>query len=157
MTAKLTVGKKAPTFKLPSSAGNTVSLASLKGQKAVLYFYPKDDTSGCTREAIDFTGLAKDFQKAGTVVYGISPDGLAKHEKFIEKHNLGIDLLADESKKMLADYGVWKEKSMYGRKFMGVERTTVLLDATGKVAQVWNKVRVAGHAEQVLAAAKALG
>ncbi|MGE3247531.1 MAG: thioredoxin-dependent thiol peroxidase [Beijerinckiaceae bacterium] len=156
MTSKLKEGGKAPAFKLPASSGGDVSLASLKGKKAVLYFYPKDDTSGCTREAIDFTALAKEFEKAGTAVVGISPDSIKKHQKFIEKHNLGIELLADESKSMLEDYGVWTEKSMYGRKYMGVERTTVLIDANGKVAKVWNKVKVAGHAQEVLEAAKAI-
>ena len=149
-------GDKARAFKLPSSAGRTVSLATLKGKKAVLYFYPKDDTSGCTREAIDFTGLAKDFEKTGTVVLGISPDPVAKHEKFIAKYDLGIELLADEEQSMLQAYGVWQEKSMYGRKYMGVVRTTFLIDEKGKIARVWDKVKVAGHADEVLAAARDL-
>ena len=156
MSAILTTGGKAPAFKLQSSAGRDVSLQTLKGKKAVLFFYPKDDTSGCTREAIDFTALAKNFEKAGAIVLGISPDSLQKHAKFIEKHGLGVELLADEDKSMLEAYGVWAEKSMYGRKYMGVVRTTVLIDEKGKVAQVWEKVKVPGHAENVLAATMAL-
>ncbi len=152
----LVPGKKAPAFKLPSTSGEIVTLATLKGASAVLYFYPKDDTSGCTREAIDFTGLAKDFKKAGTRVLGVSPDSIGKHKKFIVKHELGLELLADETKEMLEAFGVWKEKSMYGRKYMGVERTTVLIDPAGKVVRVWEKVKVHGHAQEVLEAAKAL-
>lgn len=157
MTAKLAAGKKAPAFKLPGDDGKETSLASLKGSNAVLYFYPKDDTTGCTREAIEFTALLKQFEKASTRVIGISPDPVKKHEKFKEKHDLGVLLLSDESKEMLERYGVWVEKSMYGRKYMGVERTTVLIDSEGKVARIWNKVKVPGHAEEVLAAARALG
>ena len=149
-------GGKAPAFKLASSAGGDISLSALKGSNVVLYFYPKDDTSGCTREAIDFTALLPEFEKAGARVFGVSPDPLKKHAKFIEKHDLGVELLSDETKAMLEAYGVWAEKSMYGRKYMGVVRTTVVIDAKGKIARIWSKVKVAGHAAEVLEAAKAL-
>lgn len=156
MTAKPEAGQKAPAFKLPRNGEGHISLASLKGRKAVLYFYPKDDTSGCTREAIDFTALAKQFEKAGAVVLGVSPDSVNAHDKFIKKHNLGVTLLADEERSALEAYGVWVEKSMYGRKYMGVERTTFLIDGKGRIARVWPKVKVPGHAEEVLAAVKSL-
>lgn len=156
MTATLSVGDKAPPFKLARDGGDPVTLGSLKGQKVVLYFYPKDDTSGCTKEAIAFTGLKKKFEAAGATVIGVSPDSVASHAKFTKKHKLGVTLLSDESKEMLEAYGVWTEKSMYGRKYMGVERTTVLIDAKGKVARIWNKVKVDGHAEEVLAAVQEL-
>ena len=156
MTAKLEPGKKAPAFDLPTDGEGRIKLASLKGQKVVLYFYPKDDTSGCTQEAIEFNGLRKQFEKAETVILGVSPDSVKSHDKFKAKHELAFGLLSDEAKVMLEAYGVWVEKSMYGRKYMGVERTTVLIDADGKIAQVWNKVKVPGHAKEVLAAAKAL-
>ncbi len=156
MTDKLELGKKAPAFDLPKDGEGRIKLSSLKGQKVVLYFYPKDDTSGCTQEAIDFNGLRKQFEKAGTVIVGVSPDSVKSHDKFKAKHDLDFDLISDEDKVMLEAYGVWVEKSMYGRKYMGVERTTVLIDAAGKIAQVWNKVKVPGHAKEVLAAAKAL-
>jgi len=156
MTAKLEPGKKAPSFDLPSDGDGRIKLSALKGQKVVLYFYPKDDTSGCTQEAIDFNGLRKQFEKANTVIIGVSPDSVKSHDKFKAKHELEFDLVSDESKTMLEAYGVWVEKSMYGRKYMGVERTTVLIDDAGKIAQVWNKVKVPGHAKEVLAAAKEL-
>ncbi len=154
MSDKIVEGAKAPAFNLPRDGGGSVSLASLKGKKVVLYFYPKDDTPGCTTEAKDFTKLKAKFKTAGAEVYGVSPDGVASHDKFAKKHELGIPLLADESKKMLEAYEVWKEKSMYGRTYMGVERTTLLIDEKGKIARVWNKVKVAGHAEEVLQACK---
>jgi len=154
MSDKIVEGAKAPAFNLPRDGGGKVSLASLKGKKIVLYFYPKDDTSGCTTEAKDFTKLKAKFKAAGAEVYGVSPDPVASHDKFVQKHELGIPLLSDESKKMLEAYEVWKEKSMYGRTYMGVERTTVLIDEAGKIARVWNKVKVAGHAEEVLKACK---
>ena len=157
MTNMPEAGSKAPAFDLPTDGGGKLSLKALKGKKVVLYFYPKDDTSGCTREAIDFNGLKDDFEKAGAVVVGVSPDSPASHDKFKKKHALDFPLIADEEKAMLEAYGVWVEKSMYGRKYMGVERTTLLIDAAGKVARVWNKVKVPGHAEEVLAAARALG
>ena len=154
MTEKIVEGAKAPAFNLPRDGGGSVSLASLKGKKVVLYFYPKDDTSGCTTEAKDFTKLKAKFKAAGAEVFGVSPDPVTSHEKFAEKHELGVGLLSDESKKMLEAYEVWKEKSMYGRTYMGVERTTVLIDEKGKIARVWNKVKVPGHAEDVLKACK---
>ncbi len=154
--AKLEVGDKSPAFELPRDGEGIISLKSLKGRKLVLYFYPKDDTSGCTREAIDFNALKKDFAKAGAEIIGVSPDPVKSHDKFKAKHGLDIALIADEAKTMLEAYGVWTEKSMYGRKYMGVERTTFLIDGAGKIARVWNKVKVPGHAEEVLEAAKAL-
>jgi peroxiredoxin Q/BCP len=149
-------GKKAPDFALPDADGKTVKLAGLKGQPVVVYFYPKDDTSGCTAEAKDFTCLAADFKRAGAEVIGISPDGPASHRKFQEKYDLGVRLLADEERKTAEAYGVWVEKSMYGRKYMGVERSTFLVDAAGKIAKSWRKVKVPGHAEEVLEAVRAL-
>lgn len=151
-----TIGAKAPDFNLQSDGGGKAKLADFKGRKLVLYFYPKDDTTGCTQEAKDFSGLAKEFDKAGATVVGVSPDSAAKHDKFKAKHDLAVKFLADESTDMLEAYGVWKEKSMYGKKYMGVERTTFLIDGKGVVREIWPKVKVAGHAEAVLAAAKAL-
>ncbi|MBC7102879.1 MAG: peroxiredoxin [Parvibaculum sp.] len=147
-------GGKAPAFSLPADDGSTVSLRSLAGKKAVLYFYPKDDTPGCTTEAIAFSALRKKFEAAGTAVLGVSKDTVGKHCKFRDKHKLTVRLLSDEEGKMLEAYGVWAEKSLYGRKFMGINRTTVLIDEKGVVRKVWPKVKVAGHAEEVLAAAK---
>ncbi|MFM2442911.1 MAG: hypothetical protein RJB09_97 [Pseudomonadota bacterium] len=154
--SKLDPGAAAPSFDLPTDGAGRLSLAMLKGKAVVLYFYPKDDTSGCTQEAIEFNGLRKDFEKAGAVVLGVSPDPVKMHDKFKAKHGLEFGLLSDETKDMLESYGVWVEKSMYGRKYMGVERTTFLIGADGKIARVWNKVKVAGHAADVLAAAQAL-
>jgi len=156
MAEALTIGEPAPPFDLPGAGGESISLAGLKGRKVVLYFYPKDDTSGCTKEAIAFNGLRKAFAEAGTEVIGVSPDSVASHDKFRSKYDLAFPLAADEEKAMLEAYGVWKEKSMYGRKFLGVERTTVLIDADGRVARVWPKVKVDGHADEVLKAAQAL-
>jgi thioredoxin-dependent peroxiredoxin len=147
-------GKKAPAFSLPADDGSTVSLKSLAGKKAVLYFYPKDDTPGCTTEGIAFSALKKKFEAAKTVVLGISKDSVEKHCKFRDKHGLTVRLLSDEDGKMLEAYGVWGEKSLYGRKFMGITRTTFLIDEKGVVRKVWPKVKVNGHAEEVLAAAK---
>ena len=149
-------GQPAPDFTLPRDGGGEVSLSALRGQKVVLYFYPKDDTPGCTTEALDFTARAQEFDAAGAVVIGISKDSVAKHDKFVKKHALGIMLASDEHGTTCEDYGVWVEKSMYGKTYMGIERTTVLIDGTGRVAQVWNKVSVKGHADEVLAAARAL-
>ena len=149
-------GAKAPDFTLPADQGQTVSLSDLKGQQVVLYFYPKDDTSGCTKEAIAFSGLLDAFKAANTVVVGMSPDSATKHDKFKAKHDLTVTLVADEEKETLQAYGVWVEKSMYGRKYMGVERSTFLIDKDGTIAEVWRKVKVPGHAEAVLEAAKAL-
>lgn len=152
----LEVGAAAPAFTLPREDSGKVSLADFRGRKLVLYFYPKADTEGCTREAIDFSGLAKAFTRAGTAILGVSADPVAKLAAFRDKHSLGIPLAADESLKTLKAYGVWTKKSMYGRSFMGVVRTTFLIDRTGKIARIWPKVRVAGHAEEVLKAAQAL-
>ncbi|EIM29474.1 thioredoxin-dependent thiol peroxidase [Microvirga lotononidis] len=152
----LTIGTKAPAFSLPATDGREISLDTLKGRKVVLYFYPKDDTSGCTMEAKDFQALWKDFAAADTEIVGVSPDPMKSHDKFRAKYGLDFSLASDEAKTMLEAYGVWVEKSMYGRKYMGVERTTVLIDSEGNIAQVWNKVKVQGHAEEVLTAAKAL-
>ncbi|WP_279357551.1 peroxiredoxin [Methylobacterium indicum] len=152
----LNPGDPAPDFSLPATGDETLSLAGLKGRKAVLYFYPKDDTSGCTLEAQAFNALTDAFAAADTVVIGVSPDPMKSHDKFREKYGLGFPLASDETKAMLEAYGVWVEKSMYGRKYMGVERTTVLIDRDGTIAQVWPKVKVPGHADAVLAAAKAL-
>lgn len=149
-------GKKAPDFSLLDDAGEKVRLAKLKGRPVVVYFYPKDDTSGCTQEAKDFTCLADDFAAAGAELVGISPDSPTKHQKFKAKHELSIRLLADEEKEAAQAYGVWVEKSMYGRKYMGIERSTFLIDANGKVVKSWRKVKVPGHAEEVLAAVRAL-
>ena len=150
------VGEKAPSFKLPRDGGGTVSLADFKGRKLVLYFYPKADTPGCTREAIDFSALRRAFAKAETDIVGVSADPVRAQEKFRDKHGLAIPLASDEEQKMLTAYGVWGEKSMYGRKFVGVRRTTLLIGRDGRVAQVWENVKIPGHAEAVLEAAKAL-
>ena len=156
MMSELGEGMVAPQFDLPRDGGGNVSLAGLAGKIVVLYFYPKDDTSGCTTEAIDFTALSKDFDKAGAVVVGMSPDPVKAHDKFVAKHDLGVILASDEDKATLEAYGVWKEKSMYGRSYMGVERSTFLIGRDGKIARVWRKVKVPGHAKEVLEAARAL-
>ncbi|TAM98126.1 MAG: peroxiredoxin [Rhizobiaceae bacterium] len=154
--AELDAGQNAPDFDLPADGGRSLKLSSLRGKPVVLYFYPKDDTSGCTAESIAFSALKPQFEKLGTTVIGMSPDGQKSHDKFKAKHNLAVDLVADEEKKTLEAYGVWKEKSMYGRKYMGVERSTFLIDRNGRIAKVWRKVKVPGHAEEVFEAAKAL-
>lgn len=156
MADALQAGDPAPDFKLPRDGKGDLSLADFKGKKLVLYFYPKDDTSGCTAEAIAFNGLAKEFAAANAAVVGGSPDPVKKHDKFRDKYELTFPLIADETKQTLEAYGVWVEKSMYGRKYMGVERSTFLIGPDGKIAQIWRKVKVPGHAEEVLAAAKAL-
>jgi thioredoxin-dependent peroxiredoxin len=148
-------GEEAPQFALPTQSGKTLSLAAAR--PAVVYFYPKDDTSGCTSEAKDFSRLAAEFRKAGVAVLGISPDGVESHRKFHVKHDLAIDLLSDADKSTAQAYGVWVKKSMYGRSYMGVERATFLIDKQGRIAQSWRKVKVPGHAAEVLEAAKALG
>ncbi|TVR10038.1 MAG: peroxiredoxin [Salinarimonadaceae bacterium] len=152
----LNVGDAAPDFTLPATGGATLSLAGLAGKKVVLYFYPKDDTSGCTLEAKAFNALLGEFEAEGAVIVGVSPDGMKSHEKFAGKYELAFPLVSDEEKGMLEAYGVWVEKSMYGRKYMGVERTTVLIDPSGKIARIWPKVKVPGHAEEVLEAVRAL-
>ena len=156
MMSELDQGSIAPKFDLPRDGGGIVSLAGMAGKIVVLYFYPKDNTSGCTTEAIDFTALAADFAKAGAVIIGLSPDSVKAHDKFIAKHDLGVILASDEDKSILEAYGVWKEKSMYGRKYMGVERSTFIIDGNGKIARVWRKVKVAGHAQAVLEAVESL-
>ena len=156
MPSRLKVGDQAPDFSLAQSGGGSCSLQSLGGSKVVLYFYPKDDTSGCTQQAIEFNALRGAFAAADTSVIGVSPDPVTSHDKFKTKHKLDLTLASDEGKEMLEAYGVWAEKSMYGRKYMGVERTTVLIDGHGKVARIWEKVKVPGHAAEVLEAAKAL-
>ncbi len=146
----LEIGSAAPDFSLPDETGNLVSLASLEGKKIVLYFYPKDDTSGCTIQAKDFTCLVDDFAKAGAVVIGVSPDSVKSHVKFSTKHDLNISLLADEEKTAIQAYGLWIEKSMYGKKYMGVNRSTFLIGEDGTIEAVWKGVSVPGHAEAVL-------
>ena len=150
------IGQQAPDFDLPRDGGGSLKLSDLRGKPVIVYFYPKDDTSGCTTEGKDFSALLPEFQKAGATVIGISPDSAKSHDKFKAKHGLSVVLVADEDKSAIQDYGVWVEKSMYGRKFMGVERTTILIDRDGRVARVWNKVKVANHAAEVLEATKAL-
>jgi peroxiredoxin Q/BCP len=150
-------GHAAPDFSLPGDGGSTVSLGGLAGRKVVLYFYPKDDTSGCTMEAKDFSALKGDFEKAGAVVIGVSADSVKSHDRFKAKHELSIALASDESHRMLEAYGVWVEKSMYGKKYMGIERATFLIGKDGRIARVWRKVKVPGHAKEVLEAASAAG
>jgi peroxiredoxin Q/BCP len=155
--SQIDIGDQAPEFELPGDGGATISLGALRGSIVVLFFYPKDDTTGCTAEAIDFTALKPDFDAIGAQLVGISPDSVKRHDKFKSKHELTVALASDEDKDVLQAYGVWVEKSMYGRKYMGVERTTLLIDRNGKIAQIWNKVKVAGHAADVLQAAQKLG
>lgn len=152
----LTEGSNAPDFTLPDSEQKTVALAQFRDRPVVVYFYPKDDTPGCTTEAKDFTCLAPDFQRAGAAVLGISPDSPASHRKFQLKHDLGVHLLSDENHTVAEAFGVWVEKAMYGRKYMGVERATFLIDSAGKIVRIWRKVRVPNHAEDVLNAVRAL-
>ncbi len=149
-------GDKAPAFDLPADGGGSVSLESLRGRKVVLYFYPRDDTSGCTKEAIGFTEAAGAFDAAGAVVLGVSKDTVAKHDKFVAKHGLKVRLLSDAEGNTCEDYGVWVEKSMYGKTYMGIERATFLIDGEGTVRQAWRKVKVPGHVEAVLEAVKSL-
>ena len=146
----LEVGKKAPAFKLPDASGKKVSLSDFKGKKVVLYFYPKDMTSGCTQEACDFRDSFPDFSKLKTVVIGVSADSASLHQKFTEKYSLPFVLLSDENKEVLEKYGVWKEKSMYGRKYMGIERTTFVIDEDGKIQNIFTKVKVVGHVDEIL-------
>ncbi|WP_417243269.1 thioredoxin-dependent thiol peroxidase [Celeribacter sp.] len=151
----LETGQTAPDFTLPRDGGDRVTLSDLRGQKVVLYFYPKDNTPGCTTEALDFTALKDEFAAAGTLVFGISKDSVKKHDNFCAKHNLDIPLLSDAEGTVCEDYGVWAEKQMYGKSFWGIVRTTYLIDGDGKIAQVWPKVKVADHARAVLEAARA--
>lgn len=151
MTEKnLKEGIKAPAFKLPDADGNTVSLADYKGKWLVLYFYPKDNTSGCTTEALDFTANLPQFRELNAEVVGISPDSCKSHQKFISNHSLAVRLLSDESKEVLQKYGVWQKKQMYGKEYFGVVRSTFLIDPDGKIKKIWEKVKVAGHIEEVM-------
>jgi peroxiredoxin Q/BCP len=155
-TKALQEGDKAPDFNLPATGGKPASLAGLKGKMVVLYFYPKDDTTGCTAEAIAFSKDAAKFKALGAVVIGVSKDGLASHDKFKSKYDLDLALASDEDIKTASAYGVWVEKSMYGRRYMGMERSTFLIDGKGVIRKIWRKVKVPGHSADVLAAAKAL-
>jgi thioredoxin-dependent peroxiredoxin len=152
----LVPGAKAPDFTLPCDGKGRVSLADFKGRKLVLYFYPRADTPGCTREAQAFSALARDFAAAGTAILGVSADPVAAQDAFKAKYDLAIPLASDETHRMLEAYGVWGEKSMYGRTFMGVSRATFLIDGAGRIARIWPKVKVEGHAEEVLQVAKSL-
>lgn len=156
MSEKLTAGEKAPSFKLPDDGGGTTSLADFKGRNLVLFFYPRADTPGCTTESIAFSRLIQAFDKANTSVVGVSADPPKAQCAFRDKHKLKVPLLSDEKHTMLEAYGVWGEKSLYGRKFMGITRATFLIGPDGRIAHVWPKVKVEGHAEEVLAAAKAI-
>lgn len=152
----LAPGDKAPDFTMPAPGGE-VSLKALKGKTVILYFYPKDDTPGCTTEAKDFTASAAAFEAAGAIVIGVSRDTVQKHEKFIAKHDLSVSLGSDESGEVTEAYGVWVEKNMYGKKYMGIERATFLIDGEGVIREIWRKVKVKGHVDAVLKAAQALG
>mgnify|MGYP006280927031 FL=1 len=156
MTAAPAEGDAAPEFDMPADGGGRVSLAALTGRPVVLYFYPKDDTSGCTKEAIAFTENLPEFEKLGAVIVGVSKDSVAKHEKFKAKHGLGVTLASDEEGDVCERYGVWAEKSMYGKTYMGIERSTFLIGSDGRIVKAWRKVKVPGHAEAVLEAVKAL-
>ena len=146
----------APDFTLPRDGGDSVTLSGLRPRAVVLFFYPRDDTSGCTKEAVAFSGLQAEFEAAGAVVMGISKDSVASHDKFRDKHGLTVPLLSDAENEVCEAFGVWKEKSMYGKKFMGIERSTFLIDGEGRIAREWRKVKVPGHAEEVLDAVRAL-
>ncbi len=152
----LEIGSTAPDFILPRDGGGEISLSAQKPKKVVLYFYPKDDTSGCTKEAQGFTEAADAFAAAGAVVIGISKDSVTKHDKFVAKYDLGVILASDENNDVCEQYGAWVEKSMYGKKYMGIERCTYLVDGTGRIAQIWRKVKVPGHVEAVLDAVTSL-
>lgn len=149
-------GDKAPDFSLPADGGKTVSLADYKGKKLVIYFYPKDDTPGCTKESCTFRDNLTDFNKAGIEVIGVSKDSVKKHDKFKEKHGLNFPLISDEEGEICEKYGVWVEKSLYGRKYMGIDRSTFLIDENGVIRNIWRKVKVTGHVEEVLKKAEDL-
>lgn len=150
----LEVGKKAPSFTALDSTGKKVSLTDFKGKKVVLYFYPKDMTSGCTQEACDFRDSHPDFKKLNAVILGVSIDSIQSHQKFSSKYELPFTLLSDEKKEIVEKYGVWKEKSMYGKKYMGIERTTFIIDENGKIENIFPKVKVAGHIDEILKSIK---
>lgn len=152
----LDIGDSLPKFDLPTNDGGALSNEDLKGKKAVIYFYPKDMTPGCTTEAEDFRDNLKAFQKADTIIIGVSKDSVKRHDKFVAKHDLPFQLISDETSTFCEDFGVWVEKNMYGRKYMGIQRATFLIDASGKIAQAWPKVKVKGHVIAVLEAAQAL-
>jgi peroxiredoxin Q/BCP len=156
MGTELKIGQKAPAFALPRDGGGSVSLSEYKGRKLVIYFYPRADTPGCTRESIDFSRLRAEFDKAGTEILGVSADPVRAQDAFKKKHDLQIGLLSDETHQMLEAYGVWGKKSMYGKNFMGILRSTFLIGADGRIAHIWPKVKVDGHAAEVLKTAKAL-
>ena len=156
MVKTLAEGQPAPDIELPADGGRSFSLAALSDRKVVVYFYPKDDTPGCTSEAIDFSAMRDAFAAADTEVIGISADSVKAHDSFKAKHDLSVTLASDEAKHVLEAYGVWVEKSMYGRNFMGIQRATFLIDRQGRIARIWPKVKVTGHAEEVLEAARAL-
>jgi thioredoxin-dependent peroxiredoxin len=154
--AEATIGAPAPEFTLPADGGRTVALGDLRGKTVVLYLYPKDDTSGCTKEAVAFSERAAEFEAAGVVLLGLSKDPVASHDRFVAKHGLALTLLSDETGETVETYGAWVEKSMYGRKYMGIDRSTFLIDRDGVLRRVWRKVKVPGHVDEVLAAARAL-
>jgi thioredoxin-dependent peroxiredoxin len=156
MAKELAAGDKAPEFDLADDAGGRLRLSALRGETVVLYFYPQDDTETCTVEAVAFSGLAAEFQKAGAIVIGVSPDSVASHQRFRRKHGLKVALGADDNRAVVDAYGVWRQKTLFGRTYMGVERTTFLIDPAGKIVRVWRKVRTPGHADAVLAAVEAL-
>ncbi len=149
-------GQNAPDFTLPRDGGGEVTLSALKPKTVVLYFYPKDDTSGCTKQAVAFSEDIAEFTEAGAVILGVSRDSVAKHDKFRDKHDLKVALLSDEDGRVCEDYGVWVEKSMYGKTYLGIERSTFLIDGSGEIRKAWRKVKVPGHADEVLAAIRAL-
>jgi peroxiredoxin Q/BCP len=155
-TTGIDKGGMAPDFELPTDGGRRIRLSALRGGKVVLYFYPADDTEGCTIEAVDFTAHLSDFESAGATVIGVSPDSQKSHDRFKAKHKLGLVLAADVDRKVIEGYGLWVEKTMFGRKYMGVERATFLIGPDGRIARTWRKVRVKGHVEEVLAAARQL-
>lgn len=156
MTKMVDEGGKAPSFALATDGGGSISLKDFAGKPLVLYFYPKDDTTGCTKEAIDFSAAAPNFKRAGAAIVGVSKDSVTSHDKFKAKHKLNFALASDPDGKVIEAYGSWVEKSMYGRKYMGIDRSTFLIDSKGKIAKIWRKVRIPGHVQEVLAAVKSL-
>lgn len=156
MAKPLTEGAKAPAFALDADGGGRVALKDFAGKTLILYFYPKDDTSGCTKEALDFSASEAQFKKLGAIVLGVSKDGVVSHDKFKAKHKLKVGLASDPDGAMIEKYGSWVEKSMYGRKYMGIDRSTFLIDGEGVIRKIWRKVKVPGHVDEVLTAAKTL-